>query len=68
TPAFKLGENLANPLAMYMADALTIPVSVAGLPAMSAPCGMSSGGLPIGLQIIGRQFDEDVVMRVGGSL
>jgi aspartyl-tRNA(Asn)/glutamyl-tRNA(Gln) amidotransferase subunit A len=67
-PAFKLGENLANPLAMYMADALTIPASAAGLPALSVPCGMSKSGLPIGMQVIGRQFEEEVVMRVANSL
>lgn len=64
-PAFKFGENLADPLKMYMADVLTIPASTAGLPAASVPCGMSSGGLPIGFQVIGRQFDEERVLKVG---
>jgi len=67
-PAFKFGENLADPLKMYMADVLTIPASTAGLPAASVPCGMSSGGLPIGFQVIGRQFDEENVLRVGDSV
>jgi len=53
---------------MYMADVLTIPASTAGLPAASVPCGMSSGGLPIGFQVIGRQFDEENVLRVGDSV
>lgn len=66
-PAFKLGENLENPLAMYMADALTIPASAAGLPALSVPCGLSKGGLPIGMQIIGRQFEEEVVMKAASA-
>jgi aspartyl-tRNA(Asn)/glutamyl-tRNA(Gln) amidotransferase subunit A len=65
TEAFKLGENLDDPLAMYMADALTIPPSAAGIPALSVPCGFSGAGLPIGMQIIGPQFSEDLILRVG---
>ncbi|MBU1018617.1 Asp-tRNA(Asn)/Glu-tRNA(Gln) amidotransferase subunit GatA [Patescibacteria group bacterium] len=66
-PAFKLGENLDDPLKMYMADLLTIPASAAGIPGLSVPCGKSSGGLPIGLQIMGRQFDEETVLQVGDA-
>jgi len=55
--AFKLGEK-EDPLAMYLNDVFTVPASMAGLPAVSVPCGFSAGGLPIGLQLIGRPFDE----------
>lgn len=66
-PAFKLGENLSDPLKMYMADALTIPASTAGIPALSVPCGTSKDGLPIGMQVMGKQFDEETVLRVGDA-
>lgn len=58
TPAFKLGENTSDPLKMYLADAMTVPPSLAGLPAISVPNGESSDGLPIGIQLIGRQRDD----------
>lgn len=58
TPAFKLGENTADPIKMYLADAMTVPPSLAGLAAISLPNGTSDNGLPIGLQIIGRQKDD----------
>ena len=58
TPAFKLGENTSDPLKMYLADAMTVPPSLAGLPAISVPNGDSSTGLPIGIQIIGQQRDD----------
>ena len=58
TPAFKLGENTSDPLKMYLADAMTVPASLAGLPAISVPNGEDSSGLPIGAQIIGRQKDD----------
>lgn len=58
TPAFKLGENTADPIKMYLADAMTVPPSLAGLPAVSLPNGTSESGLPIGIQIIGRQKDD----------
>jgi aspartyl-tRNA(Asn)/glutamyl-tRNA(Gln) amidotransferase subunit A len=60
--AFKLGEK-ADPLSMYLNDVLTIPVNLAGLPGISVPAGFTSGGLPIGLQLIGRAFDEATVLR-----
>jgi aspartyl-tRNA(Asn)/glutamyl-tRNA(Gln) amidotransferase subunit A len=63
TTAFKLGEKVDDPLTMYMNDILTIPVNLAGLPAISVPCGLSEG-LPVGLQIIGKPFDEATVLRV----
>ncbi|MFC0213586.1 Asp-tRNA(Asn)/Glu-tRNA(Gln) amidotransferase subunit GatA [Paenibacillus chartarius] len=63
TPAFKLGEQVGDPLTMYLNDILTIPVNLAGIPAISVPCGFA-GGLPVGLQIIGKALDESAVLRV----
>jgi aspartyl-tRNA(Asn)/glutamyl-tRNA(Gln) amidotransferase subunit A len=62
-PAFKVGEKTSDPIAMYLEDIYTIPVSLAGLPAMSIPCG-SSQDLPVGLQLIGRHFDEAGVLQL----
>lgn len=62
TVAFRLGEKVDDPLQMYLADVYTIPVNLAGLPGISVPCGLA-GGLPIGLQLIGRPFDEATVLR-----
>ncbi len=66
--AFKVGELVDDPLAMYLADALAIPVSAAGLPALACPCGVNSLGLPVGLQIIAPQFEEGRCLRVAGVL
>lgn len=63
TTAFKIGEKTKDPLTMYANDILTIPVNLAGVPAISVPCGLSNG-LPVGLQIIGKHFDESTVYRV----
>lgn len=63
TPAFKVGEKVDDPLTMYANDILTIPVNLAGVPGISVPCGFSDQGLPIGLQIIGKHFDENTVFR-----
>ena len=63
--AFKLGEKLEDPLAMYLMDIFTLPCNLAGIPGMSVPCGFSKVGLPIGLQILGRHFDEARVLRIG---
>ena len=63
TCAFKLGEKVQNPLEMYLSDIYTISVNLAGIPAISIPCGFSTAGLPIGLQLIGRPFEEDLVFR-----
>ncbi|MFH1387293.1 MAG: Asp-tRNA(Asn)/Glu-tRNA(Gln) amidotransferase subunit GatA [bacterium] len=63
TVAFKVGEKVADPLSMYLSDIATIPVNLAGLPALSLPCGLSNG-LPIGLQIIGQAFAEETLLRV----
>jgi len=58
TTAFKLGEKTDDPLTMYLSDIFTLPVNLAGLPGLSVPCGLDSKGLPVGLQLIGRAFDE----------
>ncbi len=62
-PAFKLGEKINDPLSMYLLDIFTIPVNLAGLPGISLPCGYSSSGLPIGLQIVGNVFAEETMLR-----
>ena len=64
-PAFKIGEQADDPLKMYLEDIFVTGASLAGLPAVSVPCGFSSGGLPIGLQIIGRRFEEKTILRAG---
>jgi aspartyl-tRNA(Asn)/glutamyl-tRNA(Gln) amidotransferase subunit A len=64
TPAFKIGEKTDDPLQMYLSDVFTIPVNLAGIPGISVPCGFSATGLPIGLQIIGKPFDEETVLRL----
>jgi len=63
TVAFKIGEKVSDPLSMYLSDIATIPVNLAGLPAISIPCGFSRG-LPMGLQIMGRAFAEEIILRV----
>lgn len=65
TTAFKLGQHAQNPLAMYLADVFTVTANLAGIPAMSLPCGFDSKGLPIGLQLQGRWFDEATMLRAG---
>jgi aspartyl-tRNA(Asn)/glutamyl-tRNA(Gln) amidotransferase subunit A len=64
TPAFRIGEKTGNPLQMYLCDVLTIPVNMAGIPAISVPCGFNHQGLPIGLQMMGKHFDEGMLLRV----
>ena len=66
--AFGIGENVDDPLAMYLNDVFTVPTSLAGLPGMSIPAGLSSTGLPLGLQLIGRAFDEETLLRFGATL
>lgn len=67
TVAPRLGANAEDPLAMYLSDVLTLPASLAGLPAISLPSGLSPEGLPIGLQLVGRPFDEATVLRVAAA-
>jgi aspartyl-tRNA(Asn)/glutamyl-tRNA(Gln) amidotransferase subunit A len=67
TTAFRLGEKTADPLTMYLSDVLTIGANLAGLPAMSVPCGVDEAGLPVGLQILARPFDEATMLRVGAA-
>jgi aspartyl-tRNA(Asn)/glutamyl-tRNA(Gln) amidotransferase subunit A len=63
--AFAIGEKSDDPIAMYLNDVFTVPANLAGLPAVSVPAGLSADGLPLGLQVIGRAFDEVMVLRVG---
>jgi aspartyl-tRNA(Asn)/glutamyl-tRNA(Gln) amidotransferase subunit A len=63
-PAFKLGEKIDDPLAMYLSDIYTITGDLAGIPCMSVPCGKTAAGLPVGMQILARHFDEPSMFRV----
>ncbi len=65
TPAFKLGEKTSNPLQMYLSDIYTISVNLAGIPAMSVPCGFTKQGLPVGLQLLAKPFAEETLFHVG---
>jgi aspartyl-tRNA(Asn)/glutamyl-tRNA(Gln) amidotransferase subunit A len=65
TPAFKLGAKVDDPLAMYLADIYTVTADLVGIPGISVPCGESKEKLPIGLQILGKHFDESMVLRLG---
>lgn len=64
SPAFSIGEKVSDPLQMYLSDIFTISANLAGVPAISIPCGFTSKGLPVGLQIIGRPFDEEMILRI----
>jgi aspartyl-tRNA(Asn)/glutamyl-tRNA(Gln) amidotransferase subunit A len=66
--AFAFGEKSDDPIAMYLNDVFTVPASLAGLPGVSVPAGLSSDGLPLGLQVLGRAFDESTVLRVAQAL
>jgi aspartyl-tRNA(Asn)/glutamyl-tRNA(Gln) amidotransferase subunit A len=68
TPAFRLGEKSDDPLSMYLADIYTVTADLAGIPGISVPCGKSTSGLPIGLQVLGRHFDESTVLRVASAV
>lgn len=68
TVAFKIGEKVSDPLTMYLSDIFTISANLAGVPAISIPCGLNSEGLPIGLQIIAKAFDEKTLLRVAYAL
>ncbi len=66
--AFAIGEKMDDPIAMYLNDVFTVPANLAGLPGISVPAGLSADGLPLGLQLIGRAFDEETVLRAAGVL
>jgi aspartyl-tRNA(Asn)/glutamyl-tRNA(Gln) amidotransferase subunit A len=68
TPAFKLGEKADDPMAMYLADIYSVAASLAGICGISVPCGETAEGLPIGVQIMGRHFDEATILRVGSAV
>jgi aspartyl-tRNA(Asn)/glutamyl-tRNA(Gln) amidotransferase subunit A len=63
TVPFKIGEKADDPLQMYLSDVCTLPINIAGIPAISIPAGFA-GGLPIGLQIIGKPFNEETILRI----
>jgi aspartyl-tRNA(Asn)/glutamyl-tRNA(Gln) amidotransferase subunit A len=66
--AFAIGEKADDPIAMYLNDVFTVPVNLAGLPGISVPAGLGEDGLPLGLQVIGRAFDEETMLRVAGVI
>jgi aspartyl-tRNA(Asn)/glutamyl-tRNA(Gln) amidotransferase subunit A len=66
-PAFKIGEKVNDPTAMYLSDIYTVTGDLAGIPCMSVPCGLTAGGLPVGLQIITRHFDESTMFRIADA-
>ena len=68
TAAWKLGQHMSDPMAMYMEDVFTVPVNIAGLPALSLPCGIGAGSLPIGAQLIGDRLSERLLYRCGYAL
>ena len=70
TPAFKIGEKVDDPLAMYLSDIYTISINLAGLPGMSVPAGFSSGAkpLPIGVQLVAKAWDEESLFTVGAAI
>ena len=67
SPAFKLGEKTDDPLEMYLSDIYTITGDLAGIPCMSVPCGRAAGGLPVGMQILARHFDETGMFRLADA-
>src|SRR5205807_5070602 len=68
TAAFKLGEKSDDPLSMYLADIYTVTADLAGIPGISIPCGQTKSGLPIGLQVLGRHFDESTLFRLAHAV
>ncbi|MBV9331701.1 MAG: Asp-tRNA(Asn)/Glu-tRNA(Gln) amidotransferase subunit GatA, partial [Alphaproteobacteria bacterium] len=67
-PAFAVGEKTADPVSMYLNDVFTVTVNLAGLPGIAVPAGLTDAGLPLGLQVIGRAFDEETVLRAGRAI
>jgi aspartyl-tRNA(Asn)/glutamyl-tRNA(Gln) amidotransferase subunit A len=68
TTAFNIGEKINDPLQMYLSDIYTVSANLAGVPAMSVPCGSDKKGLPIGVQLVGKQFDEATILRIADFL
>ena len=68
TPAFRIGEKASDPLSMYLCDVYTVGANLAGLPGLSLPCGFTSGGLPVGLQVLGKPLDDLGVLQAGRAV
>jgi aspartyl-tRNA(Asn)/glutamyl-tRNA(Gln) amidotransferase subunit A len=68
TTAFRFGEKADDPLQMYLSDVYTVSANLAGVPAISVPCGVDGKGLPIGVQFVGKQFDEPTILKVADAL
>jgi len=68
TPAFRFGDKVDDPLSMYLSDIFTVTINLAGLPGISIPCGLTRERLQVGLQVIGRPFDEETVLRLAAAL
>ena len=66
--AFAQGEKMDDPITMYLNDVFTVPANMSGIPGLSVPAGLDSQGLPLGLQVLGRPFDEETVFAVGTAL
>jgi aspartyl-tRNA(Asn)/glutamyl-tRNA(Gln) amidotransferase subunit A len=64
TTAFRIGEHIGDPLSMYLEDVFTLPANLAGIPGITLPCGFDRKGLPIGIQLMGRRFQEEVLFRL----
>ena len=67
-PAYQLGEKTDDPLAMYLADIYTVTGDLVGVPGISVPCGKTRAGLPIGLQVMGRHFEEATILRLANAV
>ena len=67
TAAYRIGEKTSDPLAMYLGDAYSVPVNIAGIPALSLPCGKNAEGLPVGMQLMGKDFTEDLLYQLGAA-